>query len=94
MARRPECCNSWCVYENAVCKFCGWTEEDKRLVNTGAPRFYDIHTDEARPVTQADVDALVEVGNAYGQLRRHVEQTHANLMTQIKDIRSKAGLPA
>jgi hypothetical protein len=41
------------------------------------PQFYDITTDELRPVTQADVDRLVDVANAYGAMRHIMRRLFA-----------------
>lgn len=54
---------------------------------------YDIASDERRPVTQADVDALVEVERAYGELRTHVAATHERLVEKVRTVRSRHGLP-
>lgn len=36
--------------------------------------FYDVSLDANREVTQADVDRLVRIANAYGELRRSIDR--------------------
>lgn len=40
------------------------------MAEAAVPKFYDITTDELRPVTQADVDQMVGIVQAYGMLRK------------------------
>ena len=87
--RRPERCNSWCDYsEGGACRFCGWPKDEPP---PSGLRIYDIEIDDWRPATQLDLDMLGEVARAYGELRRQVEVTHANLQTRLRTMRSKAG---
>lgn len=57
-------------------------------------RIYDVNTDAYRDATQADIDQLQAVANAYGRLRNRINEDHAVLQNELKAIRSKAGLPA
>lgn len=40
---------------------------------TAIPKMYDIHKDEFRPVTQADVDLWSHHMSSYGKLRRAIQ---------------------
>lgn len=50
---------------------------------------FDIKTDTTREATQADLDALEAMAQAYGSLRTAVADTHARLLTQIEDIKRR-----
>lgn len=50
---------------------------------------YDIGIDATREATQADIDMLMAVSNAYGRLRAAVADTHAELVHTIAGLRSK-----
>lgn len=54
-----------------------------------ALKIYDVQNDEMREATQADIDALMAVQQAYGKLRTAVAQTHAVLMLDIAEIKRK-----
>jgi hypothetical protein len=56
-------------------------------------RIYDIVQDDYRDATQVDLDCLQAVQNAYGRLRRTLDQDHATLLAEIKSIRERAGQP-
>lgn len=53
-------------------------------------RVYDVNTDEYRPVTQLDLDMFQATVQAYGKLRAATASTHAQLMRDIDDIKSRA----
>jgi hypothetical protein len=57
-------------------------------------RIYDIHEDAFRDATQVDLDQLQVVANAYGRLRDTIAEQHAKLQQELREIRSKAGVPA
>ncbi len=50
---------------------------------------YDIEIDATREVTQADIDALTAVQQAYGKLRAFAAQTHAELMAEIARVKQR-----
>ena len=54
-----------------------------------ALRLYDVNADEYREVTQADVDALTAVQQAYGKLRTAVAQTQEELLIEIARIKQR-----
>jgi hypothetical protein len=54
-----------------------------------ALRLYDVHKDEFRDVTQADVDALKAVEQAYGKLRSAVARTHEELLNEVAGIQRR-----
>jgi hypothetical protein len=96
--RRPELCNAWCIYDKhqgGACLYCGWTKEQrtKREKMAEQPRIYDIEKDEYRDATQADIEMLSAVAKSYGNIRKFVDQEHARLQEELKQIRSRAGLP-
>lgn len=57
-------------------------------------RIYDLFHDEYRDATQVDLDMLQATANAYGRLRGRIAEDHEQLQTELKLIRSKAGVPA
>lgn len=56
-------------------------------------KVYDLHFDDYREPTQADIDALEAVAQAYTQLRIAVETAHVGLQARLDVIRSQYGLP-
>ena len=50
---------------------------------------YDIEIDGTREVTQADVDMLTAVEQAYGKLRAAIAQTHAELMAEVEAVKRR-----
>lgn len=56
-------------------------------------QIYDIAVDDFREATQADIDGLQEVANAYAAIRKTLDTTHAGMMAKIAKIRSEHGLP-
>lgn len=54
---------------------------------------YDIHNDEMRPVTQADIETWSAVVLAYSKLRQAVAAIQADLMTELETIASTYGQP-
>lgn len=59
-----------------------------------ALRIYDVAIDGYRDATQSDIDHLMAVAAAKANIVAFVEQEQARLQAQLRDIRSKAGLPA
>lgn len=55
-------------------------------------QIYDVEMDDFRPVTATDVAIFQATTNAYVRLRVAVDTVHAELMRQVADIRSRAGL--
>lgn len=58
------------------------------------PKYYDIHTDELRAVTQKDVDTLMLIMQAWGKLSRQIkspifEQINVDLRNAIKALENK-----
>ena len=87
---RPEPCNSWCVPDaRGNCRYCGWPKDRSNMTVT----FYDVKIDEHRDATQVDLDCYAATAKAYGKLRRAVETIQAELIAEVKTIRSKAGEP-
>lgn len=52
-------------------------------------KIYDVHNDEMREATQADIDALMAVQQAYGKLRTAVAQAHTELVIKIEEIKRR-----
>lgn len=52
-------------------------------------KIYDVQNDEMREATQADIDALMAVQQAYGKLRTAFAQTHQALLIEIAEIKRK-----
>lgn len=50
------------------------------------PKIYDVNIDEWRSVTQVDVDRLLSVQRAYGELRTFYEKLHAGLMEDVRKV--------
>ena len=44
---------------------------------------YDAFVDGLRPVTQADVDRLLEVYKAYGEIRQNLATIHRELSSKL-----------
>lgn len=63
-------------------------ERKKRIA--GAPQVYDIEIDAYRDVTQADVDAWLQVQDAYTRVKHEVEQTYSDLQKNLLEIRRRA----
>jgi hypothetical protein len=59
-----------------------------------AVRIYDVTRDETREASQWDIDRLELVSNAYGELRRQVEQAHQNLLAKLADLRQRQSMIA
>ncbi len=57
-------------------------------------RIYDVHLDAFRDATQADIDILSAVANSRAELRTAFETIDDKLAARLREIRSKAGLPA
>lgn len=57
-------------------------------------RIYDVHTDEYRDATQVDLDQMQAVVNAYWRLRASIAQDHEQLQRELREIKSRAGVPA
>ena len=52
------------------------------------PTFYDIELEQTRPVTQADVDELVQVKRAYGMIRGSMQAAQLILEQRSKELRN------
>lgn len=57
---------------------------------TSVVRIYDIDRDEFRPVTQADVDGLLETANAYAKLIATMRTVHSEYQSKLKSVRTRA----
>jgi hypothetical protein len=58
-----------------------------------ALRYYDINTNDYRDCTQADLDELLEIRKAYGRIQARFQEDRAQLLVDLKAIRSRAGMP-
>lgn len=58
-----------------------------------ALRIFDPTTMEYRECTQLDLDELQAIRAAYGRILARFQEDRANLIEEIKGIRSKAGMP-
>lgn len=54
-------------------------------------QFYDVNQDVMRPITQADVDRLVRIANAYGSLRFSIRQANDVAHHMVTGLYSRAG---
>jgi hypothetical protein len=52
-------------------------------------KIYDIEIDGTREVTQADIDMLTAVQQAYGKLRHAIAQTHVELMAEVERVKRR-----
>jgi hypothetical protein len=52
-------------------------------------QIYDIHTDEYRPITQADVDELLAFRKAYSAMRTAFNDVHNDLLDTIKEAKQR-----
>ena len=50
---------------------------------------YDVTIDDTREATQADIDMLTAVQQAYGRLRTAMQQTHAELMMEVGRVKQR-----
>lgn len=54
---------------------------------------FDPSTMEKREATQLDIDELCEIRAEYGRFLALFQQSRANLIENVKAIRSRAGMP-
>ncbi len=54
---------------------------------------WDVERAETREATQNDLDELMAVRSAYGRIQATFAQDRAQLLEDIKAIRSRAGMP-